>query len=260
MCLMSFQWNIHPDYPLILVSNREEAYGRPTSRLHFWKDHPQLIAGRDLKAMGTWMGMSTNGRIASLTNDMFSSVEHVEPTTSRGNLVKDFLLNESPPLFYGVNLKDSRKQFRGYQLLFGDLSQLFVYQNATGLMKRLKAGTHSISNALSFDLLERNTRGKALLERYIEDNPTSLNVEELASLFSDAHPAEDVSYLTSELKISEEEAKKYSSVFIEGEEFGTVSTSVILVDKHGHTTFLERKYNKKNRYYDTQYEFDISQK
>ena len=98
------------------------------------------------------------------------------------------------------------------------------------------------------------------MERYIEDNPTSLNVEELASLFSDAHPAEDVSYLTSELKISEEEAKKYSSVFIEGEEFGTVSTSVILVDKHGHTTFLERKYNKKNRYYDTQYEFDISQK
>src|SRR5690625_2224908 len=149
MCLTTFQWHVHPDYPLILVSNRDEAYDRPASRIHFWQDFPNLLAGRDLKAIGTWMGITKSGRFANISNDVFSPFQPVEPPTSRGNLVKIYLISNEEPLVYSVHLKETRKQHKGYQLLFGDIGQLFLYQNATGCLKKLKHGTHSISNSVS---------------------------------------------------------------------------------------------------------------
>lgn len=68
MCLINFQWHTHPNYPLIVAANRDELYERPTAPAHFWQDYPFILAGRDLQQHGTWLGITTSGRFAALTN------------------------------------------------------------------------------------------------------------------------------------------------------------------------------------------------
>src|SRR5215203_6440835 len=88
MCVIFFAYNQHPEYPLILLANRDEFYARPTERADFWQDFPEIFAGRDLVHGGTWLGITTRGRFAAVTN-------YRDPAAtgkfSRGNLVGDFL-------------------------------------------------------------------------------------------------------------------------------------------------------------------------
>jgi len=88
MCLILLAWQSHPDYPLVVAANRDEFYKRPTAPAAFWPDHPQVLAGRDLAAGGTWMGITRQGRFAALTN--FRDPSRQEPQApSRGRLVAD---------------------------------------------------------------------------------------------------------------------------------------------------------------------------
>ena len=68
MCLILVAWRVHADYPLVVAANRDEFFNRPTASAAFWKDAPQVLAGRDLEAGGTWMGVTREGRFAALTN------------------------------------------------------------------------------------------------------------------------------------------------------------------------------------------------
>ena len=68
MCLVLIGIEKHPDYRLIFAGNRDEFYERPTARASFWKEAPELLAGRDLRAGGTWFGITRNGRIGAITN------------------------------------------------------------------------------------------------------------------------------------------------------------------------------------------------
>ncbi len=68
MCLILFGWRVRDDAPLVVAANREEFHARPTDRAAFWKDRPRILAGRDLEAGGTWMGVARNGRFAAVTN------------------------------------------------------------------------------------------------------------------------------------------------------------------------------------------------
>lgn len=51
---------------------------RPTKEAHFWDDAPEILAGRDLKGGGTWLGITKTGRFALLTNfrEVTSSIKH----------------------------------------------------------------------------------------------------------------------------------------------------------------------------------------
>jgi uncharacterized protein with NRDE domain len=68
MCLILFAYKMHPKYELIVAANRDEFYKRPTAPAHFWDDCPELLGGRDLEKMGTWMGVTTSARFSALTN------------------------------------------------------------------------------------------------------------------------------------------------------------------------------------------------
>src|SRR3972149_5211681 len=68
MCLIVLAWRVRPDFPLIVAANRDEFHARPAERAGFWKDHPSILAGRDLQARGSWMGVSRSGRFAAVTN------------------------------------------------------------------------------------------------------------------------------------------------------------------------------------------------
>ena len=68
MCLIVFAWKVHPDYPLVVAANRDEFRHRPAQAAHWWDDVPGVLAGRDLEAGGTWIGVARQGRFAALTN------------------------------------------------------------------------------------------------------------------------------------------------------------------------------------------------
>lgn len=96
MCLLSFAIDCHPLYRLVLAANRDENFIRPTASAHFWDDAPQILAGRDLEAGGTWLGVSRNGRLAALTN-YYGPDEYAPDKLSRGWLITGFLTGELSP-------------------------------------------------------------------------------------------------------------------------------------------------------------------
>ena len=105
MCLIVFAYRTLPDYRLILAANRDEFYSRPTRAVAYWDDAPGVLAGRDLKAGGTWLGITSAGRFAAITNyrDVNSNRENAP---SRGNLVSDFLIGNSTPRDYLKTVRD----------------------------------------------------------------------------------------------------------------------------------------------------------
>ncbi|MCX7180793.1 MAG: NRDE family protein, partial [Proteobacteria bacterium] len=88
MCLVLVAWRVHPGYPLVVAANRDEFFARSTAPAVFWKDAPKVLAGRDLEAGGTWMGITRTGRFAALTN-FRDPAQNRSGAPSRGGLVAD---------------------------------------------------------------------------------------------------------------------------------------------------------------------------
>ena len=91
MCILFIAVKQHPLYPLIIAANRDEFHLRPTQTSHFWTKQNNILAGKDLLAGGTWMGINRNGDLAALTNIRAPGKER-EKVLSRGELVTNFLL------------------------------------------------------------------------------------------------------------------------------------------------------------------------
>src|SRR3954467_14350846 len=105
MCLIVFGWQAHPEYPLIVAANRDEFHGRPAAAAAFWPDKTAILAGRDLEAKGTWMGVARNGRFAAVTN--YRGATEPRAVESRGALVRRFLEGSDKPGTYLQNIKAS---------------------------------------------------------------------------------------------------------------------------------------------------------
>ena len=96
MCLLLIAHEMHPAHPLVLLANRDEFRARPTAPLGFWPNEPQLLAGKDLLAGGTWLGVTRSGRIAAVTNYREPGA-HRSGAPSRGNLVHSYLSADLSP-------------------------------------------------------------------------------------------------------------------------------------------------------------------
>ena len=89
MCLILVGWKTHRDYPLVVAANRDEFFSRPSAPAGFWPESPKILAGRDLEAGGTWLGVSEAGRVAMLTN--VRSASPGPGRRSRGELATHWL-------------------------------------------------------------------------------------------------------------------------------------------------------------------------
>src|SRR5574341_765721 len=116
MCLIVLGWRVRADLPLIVAANRDEFHARPAAPAAFWDDHPEILAGRDLEARGTWMGVSRSGRFAAVTN--FRGGQEPRAIESRGALVSRFLVNGAAPAAYVKGLKADL--YSGFNLLAAD--------------------------------------------------------------------------------------------------------------------------------------------
>ena len=118
MCLILFAYKAHPKYKFILAANRDEFYKRPTASAHFWKEAPNILAGRDLVLGGTWLGVTKTGRFAAVTN--FRNPSQLKGKLSRGLLVSDFLRDDDSVFDYMQRLKNDAENYAGFNLLVGN--------------------------------------------------------------------------------------------------------------------------------------------
>jgi uncharacterized protein with NRDE domain len=138
MCLIVLAWRAHPDFPLVVAANRDEFHARPAAPAEFWSDHPEILAGRDLQARGTWMGVSRNGRFAAVTN--YRGGTEPSARQSRGALVTGFLLDGK--------FRVEGSSYSGFNLLTADKDELWWTSNRDGAPKRLEPGVYGLGNLL----------------------------------------------------------------------------------------------------------------
>ena len=229
MCLILFAWRARRDYDLVVAANRDEFYARATAPLGFWRDSPGVLAGRDLEAGGTWMGVSRSGRFAAITN--YRDPNGIVPgAPSRGQLVCDFLAGRDEPPRYLERLVGDGERYNGFNLLVGDGAELWYYSNRAAEPKSLDAGVYGLSNHVLDSPWPKVERGKRGLEGTLEISGDALKGC-LFALLADREPAEDTELPDTGVGLALERA--LSPPFIVGERYGTRSSTVLLVERSG---------------------------
>ena len=255
MCLITFRYDSNSDYPFVLIANRDESYQRASEEIHRWEDMPTIIGGRDLEAGGTWLAMNDEGKLAAITNQPFTQHLVVEPT-SRGALITDYLSSDLTPVAYAEHLRKQRFRYEGYQLLFGTLDNLYVYNNVSDSFIDLDQQLYSISNTqddLSSYRQEKSER--QLMELLTQTN--DLNIDDLIQLFQDQEVNPNFKNYPRQLNI--EYARAASSIFIQHDDvFGTVSTTAILMNRQGEVKMKEVKYDPKKLIKETVLDFKLT--
>ncbi|MFK7907344.1 MAG: NRDE family protein, partial [Chitinophagales bacterium] len=176
MCLVIFAYKVHPKYPLIITANRDEFYKRPTVKAHWWESHPNLLAGKDLKGGGTWLGASKSGKFATLTN--YRDLRHMRTDApTRGTLVMDFLLNDEHSAMEYLDSIQNDEAFNGYNLLLYENEKLFWHSNIQGDSQELKPGIYGLSNAQLDTPWPKVELGKSYLKELITEDSLDFNTE-----------------------------------------------------------------------------------
>src|SRR6266850_840247 len=146
MCLIVLAWRAHPKFPLIVAANRDEFHARKAAPAAFWRDQPQILGGRDLQAMGTWMAVSRTGRFAAVTN--YRGAREPTAAESRGALVTRFLDSTVPAGAYMAEVNGKAASYSGFNLLACDGAELWWTSNRDGAPRRLEPGYYALGNLL----------------------------------------------------------------------------------------------------------------
>lgn len=255
MCLIAFQLHEHPVYKIILVANRDEAYTRPTEVATFWKDYPQVLAGRDLLQKGTWLGITKEGRFAALTNIYNSAISVPENPVSRGQIVRDYLSTTQSASDFLAHLQDKRLDYAGFNLLLGDIDHLWHFNNHTNQVNSLATGIHGLSNANLNDPWPKVLKAKSYLKQ-LKSKSADFDINDLLTAFMDTSSPVNIDVLLTHLPSLTPEHET-PPIFIKTPKFGTVSTTVLLVDYDNNVTFVERSYNKEGITGEVHYSFAI---
>lgn len=253
MCLITFQLHTHPTYKLIVAANRDEFYGRPTAPAQFWEDEPELLAGRDLLGMGTWLGITKDGRFAALTNYRNPS-EIADGKISRGEIVRNFLSGDMHAEDYLKNLHLNKDRYDGFNLLVGTPDELYYYSNIAGQIEKVPPGTHGLSNHLLDTPWPKVVKGKTNLKAYTEHHEDPKQ-DALFAILANAERASDEELPETGVGIDLE--RSLSSMFIKIPDYGTRCSTVVLVDHDNQVHFTERTYHNGEFVEDKSYSFNI---
>lgn len=255
MCLINFHVQNHPVYDLVVVANRDEFYDRPTAVASFWEDHPNILAGRDLLQCGTWLGITKEGRFAALTN--FRDPKRAQGRISRGDIVRDYLSTDVTTQEFIDKLSQTREDYGGYNILIGDVNGLVHYNNIFDEVNVVSVGTHSLSNRTLNTPWPKVVHGRSRLQQYIQANHCEVQIESLFSIVTDEKQARDENL--PETGVGLEWERVLSPMFIKSPHYGTRSSTVVLVDKARHVTFVERTFLHGTFHTERRFDFKIGQ-
>lgn len=260
MCLITFQIGKHPTYKFVLAANRDEQYQRPTRTAGFWSEFPFLLAGKDLLADGTWLGITKKGKIAAITNchDLENATSSQFYTgsvdkLSRGKIVTDYLTSDSEPIVYLEKLFQQKNSYQPFNLLCGTVDHLYHFNSREQTYTSLQEGIYGLSNASLDTPWPKVVHAKKQLDEILQQ--PHFDKSELFRMMMDQTPAPDEQLPSSPIPL--ELKRKTSANYIATESFGTRSTTLLLVDHNDVITFIERSYSPDQQYTDLEYQFQI---
>ncbi len=237
MCLIFLSLHQHPRYKLIVAANRDEFYNRKTAQAGFWPDYPHILAGRDLEAGGTWMGLTRRGKIAMVTN--YRDVRNLKPRApSRGVLVAEYLVNGQAPLPYVQTLAVRASAYNGFNLIAGNLHELVYYSNYRKELEFLQPGIYGLSNHLLNTPWPKVEKGKKKFEEIIG---TTFRPADLIEFLRNEEQAPDDQLPDTGLSLERERA--LSAMFIRTPDYGSRCSTVITIDHDNRVLFTERTYH-----------------
>jgi uncharacterized protein with NRDE domain len=237
MCLLVIALKIHPGYKLVLAANRDEFHDRPTAPAHYWEEAPQMLAGKDLRGGGTWLGMTKRGRIAGVTNYR-NPAFRLEAAPSRGRLVSDFLMEEQEIEAYCRDLFRKGPSYNGFNLVFGDVDGICWYSNRGKAPRRLSPGLYGLSNHLldtPWPKVKRAKEGVAACLSGKTPDPEAL----FRVLGEEGIPPDED---LPDTGVGIERERLLSPLFINNPIYGTRSSTILLVDRRNRASFLERSF------------------
>ncbi len=235
MCLILVAWRAHPEYPLVVAANRDEFFKRPTAAAALWPGG-EILAGRDLQAGGTWMGMSTSGRFAALTN-FRDPTRNREGQASRGQLVADFLTADETPLAWLERQRTQAASYNPFNLLVGDDGSLACLSSISGEIRLLEPGVYGLSNHLLDTPWPKVEAAKSSLAHALTALPDDGPLFDL--LRDDAiHPDEALP----RTGVSPDWERLLSSAFVKAPGYGTRSSTVLIVSRGGTPIFDEQTW------------------
>lgn len=234
MCLIVFAWRPGHAQPLVMAANRDEFYARPSLPLAQWPEAPQVHAGRDLEAGGTWLGIGAAGRFAALTN---IRDPHQPPARkSRGELVARFLAGESLIDDYLSDVVAHAPEYAGFNLLLGNAHELWHFNSRSSEAVMLQPGVYGVSNAGLGTPWPKLLKARAALESVL-DNP---HPKALLALLSDAQTATFAELPDTGVGLATEAL--LSSVFIASQMYGTRASTALIVQADGTRQMVERSF------------------
>jgi uncharacterized protein with NRDE domain len=237
MCLIVFAYKMAPDIPFIFAGNRDEFYARPTETAHVWNTDPNIIAGKDKKAGGSWLGISETGKVSAITN--YRDMSNIKPNApSRGHIVKNALTSTLSTENFLTGLKSDAEAYNGFNLIAGDVKTLYYFNNQNMKIEELQPGIYSLSNALLNTSWPKSDWAK---ERFTEIvNSGDMSSSKLFSMLkkSETYPLKSLP----ETGLDNEMEKAVSAVFIQTAEYGSRSSTVMKLFNDQSFYFEERTY------------------
>jgi uncharacterized protein with NRDE domain len=236
MCLILVAWRVHAGYPLVVAANRDEFFARPTAPAAFWKDAPQVLAGRDAEAGGTWMGVTRDGRFAALTN-FRDPAQNRSGVPSRGTLVAEFLTGSETPQGYIERIALRGSEYNGYNLLAGDRETLWWSSNMGGKPRPLEPGVYGVSNHLLDTPWPKVGAGKTALAQALARLPDD---RALFILLQDDGIHADEHLPQTGIPLDWE--RLLSSAFVKSPDYGTRGSTVLCIGSDGWISFDEQTW------------------
>jgi uncharacterized protein with NRDE domain len=238
MCVILLSFKTHPVYRLVVAANRDEFPSRPAAPADFWPADAEILGGRDLEAGGTWLGVSRHGRLAAVTNYREPDAGVPAGAPSRGDLVARFLKAEESTAAYVSSLRTEADLYAGFSLIVSDASALAFLSNREPGPRFLAPGIYGLSNHLLDTAWPKVARGK---ERLASAPGSGEELaEELFAILSDRSTAREDELPRTGLSVEEEIA--LSPLFIVGPEYGTRSSTVVLMGDR-EIEFYERTFS-----------------
>jgi uncharacterized protein with NRDE domain len=237
MCVLAFAWNVHPRWRLLLVGNRDEAYARPSEPLQRWPEAPDLIAGRDIEAGGTWMGVREPARACVVTN--VRDPHAAQDRASRGWLVTDFLRGADSAAHRAEALEADAARYRPFNLLLFDAEGARFVSNAPGVRTRaIEDGVHGLSNGDLDAPWPKVRRVTTVLQDWLASHTEGF--APLFDAFVDETPAPDATLPDTGVGIELE--RRLSPVFVRSERYGTRATTLIALSRDGGGFIEEHRF------------------
>lgn len=221
MCLIAWNWQPHNATPLVLIANRDEFYARAALPLHWWEGDT-VLAGRDLQAGGTWLGVSRSGKLAALTNYRAATPPRTD-TPSRGELVAEFLQNDGDAAQFLQALAPRAGDYNPFNLLVFDGTQLLGLESRNAQVISMPPGVGAVSNANFQTPWPKLTRLTARLQSSVNAGET--DTSSLLTLLHDRSMPADAALPHTGVPLALERA--LSPAFISTPSYGTRACSVI---------------------------------